>query len=295
MANARRSFATTATAHAAALDTGASGLVEHNWGLVTHPFRLTPDPELVYESTDFQEALARLLYDIVEFGGGLSVVTGETGVGKTTLTRALAEALPHDHYRVALVVNPLMPVAQLLATLLEELGVAHPPRRKAGLLDEFAARVAALDGEGIEPVVVVDEAQTLKRQHLQELRLLINFEARDRKLFHLVLAGQPELTRKIHRIAALDERVTMRCRLGALSPAEGVRYIHHRLHMAGATDTVFAPKAATHLVRLAGGIPRRMNLLASAALVAGAAAGVRRITVRIVDRAHDQLVAEAKR
>ena len=295
MNDARRSDGSTTTAGAAALDVGTAGFVERHWGLVHHPFRLTPDLDFVYETAQFREALARLLYDVVEFGGGLSVVSGPTGVGKSTLARALLDALPRERYLGALVVNPLMPVPQLLATILEEIGVETASRRKSDLLDEFAARVAALDAEGVEPVIVLDEAHTLKRHHLEELRLLLNFEAADRKLFHIVLVGQHELTRKIRRLAALDERVTMRCHLGAVPPPEAARYVAHRVRMAGAVEDVFTPKAATHLVKLAGGVPRRINLLASAALFVGASEGARAVTVDIVNRAAADLQQEVGR
>jgi general secretion pathway protein A len=295
MSDERRSDESTATAHAAALDVGSAGFVERHFGLVHHPFRLTPDLDYVYETAQFREALARLLYDVVEFGGGLSVVTGPSGVGKSTLARALLDVLPRERYLGALVVNPLMPVPQLLATVLEEIGVASPPRRKSDLLDEFSARVAALDAEGVEPVIVLDEAHTLKRSHLEEVRLLLNFEAASRKLFHVILVGQTELGRKIRRLGSLDERVTMRCQLGPIPTAEGVRYLAHRLRMAGAVDDVFTPKAAAQLVKLAGGVPRRINLLASTALYVGASARARTVTLAMVDRAAADIHQEAGR
>jgi general secretion pathway protein A len=295
MSDERRSDGSTATADAAALDVGSAGFVERHFGLVHHPFRLTPDLDFVYETGQFREALARLLYDVVEFGGGLSVVSGPSGVGKSTLVRALIDTLPRERYLGALVVNPLMPVSQLLATILEELGVSTRSRRKSDLLDEFSARVAALDAEGIEPVIVLDEAHTLKRHHLEEVRLLLNFEAASRKLFHVVLVGQSELVRKIRRLPALDERVTIRCHLGPIPPAEAVRYLAHRLRMAGAVEDIFTPKAATHLVKLAGGVPRRINLLASTALYVGAAERARTVTVATVDRAAADMHQEAGR
>ena len=222
-------------------------------------------------------------------------MTGPSGVGKSTLARALLDVLPRERYLGALVVNPLMPVPQLLATVLEEIGVASPPRRKSDLLDEFSARVAALDAEGVEPVIVLDEAHTLKRSHLEEVRLLLNFEAASRKLFHVILVGQTELGRKIRRLGSLDERVTMRCQLGPIPTAEGVRYLAHRLRMAGAVDDVFTPKAAAQLVKLAGGVPRRINLLAATALYVGAAARARTVTLAMVDRAAADVHPEAGR
>jgi general secretion pathway protein A len=285
---------TTATAHPAALDASPGGVVERYWGLVQHPFRTTPDLEFVYETDQYREALARLLYDVAELGGGLSVLTGESGTGKSTLARALVEALDPARFRAALVVNPLMPVGQLFATILEELGATAPPRRKADQLDAFASLVTALDGGGVEPVLVVDDAHTLGRRHLEELRLLLNFEADDRKLFHLVLVGLPALDARMRAVPGLDDRVTMRCRLGRLADSEGVRYIAHRLRMAGADADVFAPKAAARVVRLAGGMPRRMNLLAGAAMLVAAMRNAAAVSPALVDVAFADLDPEAR-
>lgn len=294
MAETRRSRGTTATARPAALDDGGGGAVEEYWTLVQHPFRTTPDLEFVYESDQYREALARLLYDVVELGGGLSVLTGASGTGKSTLARGLVDALDRERFRPAVVVNPLMPVPQLLGAILEELGVSPAPRRKAEQLDEFAALVASLAADGVEPVLILDEAHTLGRRHLEELRLLLNFEADDHKLFHLVLVGLPELSKRLRAAAALDERVTMRARLGGLGAAEGARYLAHRLRMAGADDGVFQPKAAARVVGLAEGIARRMNLLAGAAMLVAASRNAPVVTPAIVDAAFADLHPEVE-
>ena len=288
-----RSKGTAAVATAAALDTGHGGVVERYWNLLDHPFRLTPDPSYVYETDEFREAMARLLYNLVELRGGLSVVTGPAGTGKSTVARSLIETLAAAPYRIALVVNPLMPVAQLLATILQELGVAAPPRRKADLLDEVAALLVALDRKGIEPVIIVDEANVLKRGHLDELRLLLNLEADNRKLFHLVMLGLPDLDRKIARIPSLAQRITMRARLGPVTAAQVGRYVSHRLQLAGADPGIFTRSALDRLARLAEGTPRRINLLAGGALYVAARQGVRTVTPSIVDLAYSDLQPEA--
>jgi general secretion pathway protein A len=294
MAETRRSRGTTATARPAALDEELGGAVEQFWTLVQHPFRTTPDLEFVYESDQYREALARLLYDVVELGGGLSVVTGDSGTGKSTLARGLVDALDRERFRPAMVVNPLMPVPQLMGTILEELGVTSPPRRKAEQLDEFAALVSALDAEGVEAVLVLDDAHALGRRHLEELRLLLNFEADDHKLFHLVLVGLPALATRMRAVPSLDERVTMRAHLAGLGAAEGAKFLAHRLKMAGADDGIFTPKALTRVVALAGGIPRRMNLLAGAAMLAGASRRATVVTPAIVDAAFADMNPEVE-
>ncbi len=287
-----RSKGTAAVATASALDTGHAGVIERYWHLLDHPFRLTPDPSFVYETDQYREAMARLLYNIVELRGGLSVVTGASGTGKSTLARGLIETLGSAPYRIALVVNPMMPVAQLLGTILQELGIAAPPRRKADLLDEFAALLIASDRKGIEPVIILDEANSLKRGHLEELRLLLNVEADNRKLFHLVLLGLPELDLKIRRIPSLEQRITMRARLGSLSAQQSARYISHRLQLAGADPGVFTRRALERVALLAAGVPRRINLLAGSALYVAARQGVKTITPAIVDLAHADLEPE---
>jgi general secretion pathway protein A len=292
MAGASRTKGTAAVAGASALDTAHGGVVERYWNLLDHPFRLTPDPAFVYETEHYREAMARLLYNIIELRGGLSVVTGIAGTGKSTLARGLIEALRPGPYRIAFVINPMMPIGQLLGAILQDFGVQQLPRRKSELLDEFAGVLAALNRKGIEPVIVLDEANALKRGHLEELRLILNFEADNRKLFHMVLFGTPELDRRIGRIPSLDQRITMRARLGALTGDQAVQYVAHRLQLAGADPGVFTRRAVERLSRLAGGVPRRINLLAGGALYVAARSGARSITPSIVELAHKDLEPE---
>jgi general secretion pathway protein A len=131
-------------------------------------------------------------------------------------------------------------------------------------------------------------------RHLEELRLLLNFEADDHKLFHLVLVGLPALVNRMRAVPSLDERVTMRARLGGLSAAEGARYIAHRLKMAGADEGIFAPRGAARVVALSGGVPRRMNLLAGAAMHAAASRAATVVTPAIVDAAFADLHPEVE-
>lgn len=270
-------------------DSSRPGLVEVYWRLARHPFRLSPDPDFIFESTSYREALARVLYNVTQYGGGVTVVTGSPGSGKTTLTRGLLAMLPRDLYRVALVVNPDLSVTQLLATILEQFGEAAHSMRKKDLHDRFEAFVVRQIRAGVVPVLVIDEAQTLKRHHLEHLRLLLNFEANDRKLFHLVLLGTSDLGRKIERIPQLAGRVTMRCLIGGLRGGEVRQYLEWRLHVAGATGNVFRTDAVSLIAKLSAGVPRRVNTLAAGALSVGALSKAKSITPRMVNIAFEDL------
>ena len=269
-------------------------VVSQYWHLVTAPFALTPDPSFVYETDGFREALGRLFYNVIELRGGLSVVTGVPGIGKTTLARAFLRELPRDRYRPALVVNPCMPASQLLGAMLQELGVDPPPRSKADRLDAFVALLQKLQSEGREPVVVFDEAQEIGAAVLAELRMLLNYEGDDRKHFHLVLVGQPDLERNVRANAALAQRVTAWCRLEPLTAEEVARYVEHRLKIAGSDGRPFQSRTVSRIARVSGGVPRRINAIASAALYAGAARHLRAIAPNHVDAAAVELDGEVK-
>jgi type II secretory pathway predicted ATPase ExeA len=268
--------------------------VSHYWNLVAVPFALTPDPNFVYETDGFREALGRLFYNVVELRGGLSVITGGPGIGKTTLSRAFLRELPRDRYRPALVVNPCMPATQLLGAVLQELGVDPPPRSKTERLDAFVALLQRLESEGREPVVVLDEAHEIGPTVLNELRMLLNYEGDDRKLFHLVLVGLPNLERNVRANAGLAQRVTAWCRLEPLTTEEVARYVEHRLKVAGSDGRPFQSRAVSRIAKVSGGVPRRINAIASTALYAGAAGHLRAIAPHHVDAAAAELDGAVK-
>ena len=274
---------TTATLHPAA--DAADGVVERYWKLYAHPFRQSPDPAFVYESGPFREAMARVLYDIVEVGGGLSVVTGAPGTGVTTLLRTVASTLPDSAFVVGLVVEPARPAAGLLSSILTELGARKLPRGRSGLIDAATAHLAELAKDGREAVVLIDEAHAMGASQLEAIRRLMNVETNERKLLHVVLAGQPRLTSTILRNESLEQRVTMRAMLEPLDTTDADRYIAHRLRMAGAERDPFSLRAASRIVTRSGGNPRRINVIATAALLAGALARATTITPAMVDAA----------
>lgn len=241
------------------------------FGLDGPPFSITPDPKFVYFSERHQEALAHLLYGIGRGGGGGFVqLTGEVGTGKTTLCRLLLEEVP-EAVHPALILNPVLGPRELIATVCEELGITYPRRatRKA-LLDLLNHRLLDIHAEGGRAVLVVDEAQNLSPQALEQIRLLTNLETESAKLLQIILIGQPELRRVLDSPALrqIAQRVTARYHLEPLTEMETAEYVQHRLSVAGAARNPFTGRGMAALHREAGGIPRLINIIADRALLA---------------------------
>ncbi len=260
-----------------------------HFGLEHLPFSIAPDPRFLYLSEHHREALAHLLFGL-DSGGGVVLLSGEIGAGKTTVCRAFLEQMP-AHCRVAYIFNPKLSVVELLTTVCEEFGVAHPPPAEAtvkGCVDPLNAFLLEGHAAGRQAVLVIDEAQNLDVAVLEQLRLLTNLETRERKLLQIVLIGQPELRELLARpeLEQLAQRVIARYHLGPLTEAETRHYIAHRLAIAGARGaSPFAPDALRRIHRHSGGVPRRINLLADRALLAAYAAEALQVDGRTVDRA----------
>jgi general secretion pathway protein A len=257
-------------------------MIDEHWGLLRKPFANTPDPAFVFHSAVFDEGFARLLYDVTDLRGGLSLVTGEIGCGKTMLVEALRQRLAGTPYDPWVIPYPRLTGTQLLQFLADAAGLARPPRPKPALVDALRRRLAGVHGEGRRPVVMVDEAQLASPGLLEELRLLTNFEDRTDKHLHVVLLGQPELRDRIVARPQIDQRVSLRFHLDPLDADDVREYVWHRLRVAGATHEIFTGPAMTALAERSGGVPRLVNNLAMQALFVGAMRGLPRVDERLV-------------
>ncbi len=245
-------------------------MYEEFFGLSARPFQKTPDPAFLYRGRKHAEALTRMIYAAEE--RELMVLTGEIGAGKTTLTRALADELPEDRYRIVLLINPRISALQLLQALAERLGLENAPRQRVRLLEAVQARLYELDQQGVTPVLIIDEAQMLPGKDIfDELRLITNYQLDDRNLLAVLLVGQPELSRRLAHPSyrALQQRVGIRYHLEALDEQEVREYVDFRTEVAGRGAPLFTTEAVAALFRLSGGIPRVINNLAASALLSG--------------------------
>jgi general secretion pathway protein A len=262
------------------------------YGLREPPFSITPDPRYVFLSERHRDALAHLLYGIGKGGsGGFVQLTGEVGTGKTTLCRLLLEQLP-ENTRVALVLNPKLSPVELVESICEELKLDISGKRGSlkALTDTLNAYLLDAYAEGLRVVLIVDEAQNLSTESLEQVRLLTNLETPTQKLLQIILLGQPELRDVLSRpeLRQLAQRITARYHLTPLDAGETEAYVRHRLAVAGATRTPFSRLGLKALYQRSGGIPRLINIIADRALMAGFAREQDAIGERVVDRAADE-------
>jgi general secretion pathway protein A len=258
------------------------------FGLKQAPFSIAPDPHYLFMSERHREALAHLLYGL-DGGGGFVLLTGEIGAGKTTVCRCFLEQIPAN-CNVAYIFNPKLTVNELLRSICDEFHVQLPPGAQTvkDHVDPLNAFLLAQHAAGRNNVLIIDEAQNLSADVLEQLRLLTNLETAERKLLQVVLIGQPELRGILARpeLEQLAQRVIARFHLGALSEAETAQYIRHRLNVAGLTGALPFDRAALRLIhQLTRGVPRRINLLCDRALLGGYASGQALVTPAIVRQA----------
>ena len=259
------------------------------FGLSQEPFSIAPDPRFLFMSEMHREALAHLLYGLGGGGGGggggFVLLTGEIGAGKTTVCRAFLEQLP-AHCAVAYIFNPRLTAVELLQAVCDEFAIATPATPAGAslkhLVDALNAFLLQAHAQGRQGVLIIDEAQSLSADVLEQLRLLTNLETAERKLLQIVLIGQPELRTMLARpeLEQLAQRVIARYHLPALDRAQTVQYVLHRWAVAGArradggaVPLPFEPAALRLVHRLTRGVPRRINVLCDRALLGAYAQG----------------------
>jgi general secretion pathway protein A len=255
------------------------------------PFSIAPDPRYLFMSERHREALAHLLYGI-NSGGGFVLLTGEIGAGKTTVCRCFIEQVP-DNCRLAYIFNPRLTVEELLLSICDEFGITLPPKEPGPVgvkvyVDAINRYLLESHAQGLNNVLVIDEAQNLSADVLEQLRLLTNLETSERKLLQIILIGQPELRQMVERpeLEQLAQRVIARYHLGPLTESETGAYIAHRLAVSGVAGPTPIPNSLTSLVhRLTHGVPRRINLLCDRALLGAYVENSREVTRPILRRA----------
>jgi len=256
------------------------------YGLSEKPFNTTPDPRFLYHTAGHREALAQLSYAVRE-SQGFVVLTGDVGTGKTTLLRALLEQLDGST-AAALVVNSTLGFDEILEYVLEDLGVPAAGLSRAQRLIALNSFLIERHRAGQKTLVIVDEAQHLTPQTLEQIRLLSNFQTTRETLFQILLAGQPELRAKLAlpELRQLKQRITLRCRIRPLTPDEVRAYIRFRLRVAGARDLdLFSDRAIARIAAYSNGVPRVINTVADHCLVIGYAEQRRRLNGATVEEA----------
>ena len=262
------------------------------FGLNEKPFSITPDPRYLYLSERHAEAMAHLLYGINEAGGFVQL-TGEVGTGKTTIVRSLLAQAPKNA-EIALILNPRMTAPEFLLTICEELGIGVPDSATQSLkdlVDILSQYLLRAHAGGRRVVLVVDEAQNLAPEVLEQVRLLTNLETNTQKLLQIILIGQEELRELLARneLRQLAQRITGRYHLSPLSVEETTAYVRHRLRVAGATADIFNRFALEEIYRLSGGVPRVINVICDRALLGGYSQDRHRITGPLVRNAASEV------
>jgi general secretion pathway protein A len=258
------------------------------------PFSIAPDPHFIYMSARHQEGLAHLLYGINR-GGGFVALTGEVGTGKTTLCHCLLQQLPSD-IDLALILNPKLNATELLAAICDELGVSYDKNLPAlkNLIDLLNLHLLAAHANGRRTVLLIDEAQNLSLEVLEQIRLLTNLETSKTKLLQIILVGQPELKQLLKRqdLRQLNQRITARYHLLPLSLDETRAYIRHRLTVCNGDPDLFKPAAIRKIFKFSSGIPRVINILCDRALLGAYSTNAKLITPNIIKHAARESLTE---
>jgi general secretion pathway protein A len=271
-----------------------SAIYNAYFGFSENPFNISPDPEFLYRSPQHEEALANLIYG-VRSRKGFIVLTGEVGTGKTTMLECLRDYLESQRTEFAFIFNSRLTADQFFEMMAYDFDLPCDRKSKPEILVALNAMLIQQAERGRTSVLIVDEAHNLEWEVLEEIRLLGNLETRQGKLLQIILAGQPELDRKLdaNNLRQLKQRIVLRCSLNPLTPEEVVAYVETRLERAGmAHQRVFSPELLEEVYRRSRGIPRLVNLLCDNLLVTAFAMEQKTATVDMLDEVCEDLRLE---
>jgi general secretion pathway protein A len=266
------------------------------FGLAETPFSIAPDPRYLYMSEGHREALAHLVYGM-RGDSGFVLLTGEVGTGKTTICRRLLEQIP-ENSEIAFILNPKLTVKELLETICDELGIHYPQGSISikVLVDAINAHLLGAHAAGRKTVLIIEEAQNLSPDVLEQVRLLTNLETNKTKLLQILMIGQPELRDILARpeLRQIAQRITARYHLGPLSKKEVAAYVSHRLAVAGMRSQLFRADAVQRLYRISEGVPRLINVLCDRALLGAYVQGKAGVDVSTVERAAQEVMGKKR-
>jgi general secretion pathway protein A len=265
------------------------------FGLIEKPFAIAPNPRYLFMSELHREALAHLMYGISS-EGCIILLTGDVGTGKTTVCRCLIDQLP-DTTGIALILNPKLTITDLLKTICEELKIGIPavaPTIKR-YIDHLNIYLLDAHSRGRNTALIVDEAQNLDIEILEQLRLLTNLETNTNKLLQIILIGQPELRNILSdpKLSQINQRITTRYHLEPLKVDDVTTYIEHRIAIAGGNsrNILFSEKAIRYVAKISKGIPRVINILCDHALLGAYADNSDHVSLKIMKKAAGELAA----
>ncbi len=268
-------------------------MYEKYWNLEKKPFENTPDPRFLYHSNKHDEALMRLMYAVKEKKGA-AILTGEYGTGKTTITRSLLETLKTENkFEVVLIANPSLSVNEFLTEILHQLGVEGIPKKKIDLLRRLEAVLQKNLSNQRHTVIIIDEAQNIKRKEtLEELRMLLNFQLNDQFLLTLILVGQPEIKQKLNQVKQFKQRLAIRYNLKLLDEDETRNYINYRLRVAGRENPAFSERSMQLIHAYSKGAPRDINNICDLSLLVGSFKKKEEIDVDVTEEVVNDMIKE---
>lgn len=263
------------------------------FGFASPPFSIAPDPRYLYLSQKHNEAIAHLNYGLLNQSGGFVLLTGEIGAGKTTVCRAVLDAQPED-CDVALIYNPRLTIEEMLATICDELHIRYPRGTKTvkPFVERINKRLLESHADGRKTVLIIDEAQNLANDVLEQLRLLTNLETNERKLLQIILLGQPELNARLAQqdMTQLAQRIIARYHLNNLTAEDVASYVQHRLSIAGVTRRLFPDTVIGRIYRRTKGNPRLINVVCDRALLGAYVQGLDVVDIETAESAMDEVL-----